>query len=296
VNNQLSFIFKDMPREYLKETTPQNKTMLASALGQLALYGWLYNELYEKATGRRPALDPIGTALNFKEDLQNLKGSEAGINLGKNIANQLPFTSTFTGGRIPIGTPISALGKAAKGTYEVAVGERDAKTGLAQAGKDLAKGAAYIVPPFGGGQAIKTIEGLSAVNQGGVYKTNAQGEKSLQYPIENTTKNKVQAAIFGKSSLVETRAFYDNKVKALGAEQTKAYEYAVNKGIQPKIVYEQILALRKLLPEQGRKGVTDQQRSKTIMLNKDLTAEQKRLMIQLFVKTEEGKKLLDKGQ
>jgi hypothetical protein len=297
VNNQVSFIMKDMPREYLKNgKTPQNIARLTSALGQLAIYSWLYNEMYEKATGRRPAADIIGIALNLKKDLQNpnMGKSQAGVNLAKNVANTLPFSSTFTGGRIPIGTPLAAFGKGITGAYEVATGGRDVKTGLAQAGKDLAKGAAYIVPPFGGSQIIKTTEGLSAVNKGGVYKTNSAGEKALQYPIANTTGNKVQAAIFGKSALGETRAFYDNMVKALGVDQTKAYEYAVSKGIQPKAVYDQILTIRKLMPEQGHKGVTDNQRIKSIRLNQNLTEEQKQLMIQLFVKTEQGKKLLEK--
>jgi hypothetical protein len=297
VNNQVSFIMKDMPREYLKGgANPKNVARLSSALGQLAIYSWLYNEMYEKATGRRPAADIIGIALNLKKDLQNsnMGKSQAGVNLAKNVANTLPFSSTFTGGRIPIGTPLAALGKGVTGAYEVATGERDVKTGLAQAGKDLAKGAAYIVPPFGGSQLIKTTEGLSAVNKGGAYKTNAAGEKALQYPIANTIGNKVQAAIFGKSALGETRAFYDNMVKALSTDQTKAYEYAVNKGIQPKVVYDQILTLRKLMPEQGHKGVTDNQRIKSIRLNQNLTEEQKRLMIQLFVNTEQGKKLIEK--
>jgi uncharacterized protein YqeY len=296
VNNQVSFMLKDLPREYMKNgVNPQSVKALSSVVSQLALYSWLYNEMYEKATGRRPAADIVGIALDLKEDLQNpnLKKSEAGLNLAKNVAETLPFSSTFTGGRIPIGTPLASFGKAAKGAYEVAVGERDAKTGLAQAGKDLAKGAAYIVPPFGGSQIVKTSEGLSAVNQGGVYKTNAAGEKTLQYPIEKNTKNKVQAAIFGKSSLPETRAFYDNKIKALGIDQTKAYEYAVNSGINPKVVYEQIIALRQLQPDKNHKGVTDAQKINSISLNKKLSEHQKRIMIKLFVKTEEGKKLLD---
>jgi hypothetical protein len=297
VNNQVSFIMKDMPREYLKGgANPKNVARLSSALGQLAIYSWLYNEMYEKATGRRPAADIIGITLGLKEDLQNsnMGKSQAVLNLGKNVANTLPFSSTFTGGRIPIGTPLAAFGKGITGAYEVATGERDVKTGLAQAGKDLAKGAAYIVPPFGGSQLIKTTEGLSAVNKGGAYKTNAAGEKALQYPIANTIGNKVQAAIFGKSALGETRAFYDNMVKALSTDQTKAYEYAVNKGIQPKVVYDQILTLRKLMPEQGHKEVTDSQRIKSIRLNQNLTEEQKRLIIQLFVQTEQGKKLIEK--
>ena len=267
--------------------------MLSSAIAQLALYRWLYNNMYEQYIGRRPAPDIVGIALDLKEDIENpnLKKSQAGINLARNVAETLPFSSTFTGGRIPIGTPIANLGKGVKGLYDVATGDKDTKTGLKQAGIDLAKGAAYVVPPFGGSQIIKTAEGLSAVNQGGVYKTNAQGEKTLQYPIEQTTKKKLQAGIFGKSALSETREFYRNKTKALGTEQTKAYEYAVNNGISPQTVYEQILALRKLLPDKNHKGVTDAQRINSISMNQKLSYNQKQLLIKLLVKTEEGKKL-----
>jgi hypothetical protein len=298
VNNQVSLITKDLPREYLKDgANPESIARLTSAVGQLALYSWIYNELYEKATGRRPAADIIGMALDLKEDLQNpnLKKSQAVLNTAKNVAETLPFSSTFTGGRIPIGTPIASLGKAITGTYQVATGDKDTKTGLKQAGIDLAKGAAYVIPPFGGSQAIKTIEGLSAVKQGGVYKTNSAGEKALQYPIEKTAGKTAQAAVFGKSALGETRDFYRNKTKAFSTDQTKAYDYAVNKGITPKVAYEQVLAFRKLVPEQGHKGITDKQRIKSIQLNQNLTEQQKKLMIQLFVKTEQGKELLNKN-
>jgi hypothetical protein len=221
VNNQLSFLFKDMPREYAG-----NKKMLGSAIGQLMIYGWLYNNLYEKTIGRRPALDPIGIAFDFGKDLvnPNLKKGQALTNLGENALNSLPFTGTAFGGRIPVGSAFENIGKGLKGVYDVATGNKDLKTGLPQAGYDVAKGASHIVLPFGAGQIFKTAEGISAVNSGGKYSTNAQGEKSLQYPIAKSLGNYVKGGLFGKSALPETQEYYNNNRRALSPSQTQAYE------------------------------------------------------------------------
>ena len=56
VNNQLSYLFKDMPRAYKEK----GLAALAMALFKFFLGAWLYDEVYEYFIGRRPALDPLG--------------------------------------------------------------------------------------------------------------------------------------------------------------------------------------------------------------------------------------------
>ena len=56
VNNQLSYLFKDIPYE----TKERGLGALINALLKFFLGAWLYNEVYEYFIGRRPALDPIG--------------------------------------------------------------------------------------------------------------------------------------------------------------------------------------------------------------------------------------------
>ena len=55
VNNQLSFMFKDVPDD-LKE---KGVAAIVMAFTKIFVASWLYNELYEKVTGRRAAFDPI---------------------------------------------------------------------------------------------------------------------------------------------------------------------------------------------------------------------------------------------
>jgi hypothetical protein len=284
VNNQLSFLLKDLPREYFKDgVNAKNVARLTSALGQTALYGYLFNQFYEKVTGRRPAIDPIGMAVNFNEDTKNKDLTQASLKLGENALNTLPFTSTFTGGRIPIGKPFEELGKGISSTFEVATGKRDAQSGLKQAGINVAKGAAYVLPPFGGSQIIKTSEGLNAVNKGGQFKTNIDGEKYMQFPINKTPSNIAKAAIFGKSSLPETKQFYDKGLKGLSVEQTAAFNKVTSKGLEPDKTYKLIQDLRKLKPLPTKKTVSREQKLQLINSSK-LSDSQKALFKKEFIK------------
>lgn len=70
VNNQLSYIFKDIPRD-MRE---RGVKALAGALIKFTLGAWLFDELYEWLIGRRPALDPIGI---LNDTVGDLTGWEA---------------------------------------------------------------------------------------------------------------------------------------------------------------------------------------------------------------------------
>ena len=65
VNNQLSYVFKDIPREKRRA----GLGALAAALFKFVLGAWLYDEVYEFLIGRRPALDPIGILNDTVGDL-----------------------------------------------------------------------------------------------------------------------------------------------------------------------------------------------------------------------------------
>lgn len=292
VNNQLKVITKDIPREY--QNNPNAKKMIASAVGQLALYGFLYNQIFEMITGRRPALDPIGVAFDFGEDAsnKNIRTSDAVGNLGKNVLNQLPYASTFLGGgRVPISSALPNLTNINKYTSAKIDGDISTAEAAKGIGKELLWPAAYLALPFGAGQLKKTVQGLGAVNKGGEYGKTAKGEKYLKFPIKQSVGNKIKAGIFGKSALPETEEYYRNKTKSLGTQQTQAFDYATAQGVNPQKMYKIILDMRELEPTGARKGVTDQQKIEVI--NKtDLPQNQKILLKKLFVKTEQGKRLL----
>lgn len=192
VNNQLSHIFKDLPKEY-------SKPKLASVATQLLVYDYLFNNLFEEYTGNRPAFDPLGVVISTVSDLGNKKlpASRKASNIVQNVTRQLPFVGSFVGGgRIPISAAIPDATKFTSGESTL---------------KELKKPLYYLLPPTGGGQLKKSLEGLKAYSEGGVYRTDAKGKKKKLYSIKRTPLNLLRAGIFGKSSLPESKKYYDKK-------------------------------------------------------------------------------------
>lgn len=211
-NNQLSYLFKDLPREAKKKGVK----WAAATLLEMGVASWLYNELYEKLTGRRPALDGIGIATDFAEDLQNenLSFSGAMKNMGENVLEQLPFTTALNlmgiegGGRYPVASAVpdaSKIVSAASGWMEGSVAPNAA---MERIGKELAKPAFYLIPPAGGGQAKKIIEGMDALLNGGVYSTNSKGGEELLYSVDNDPLTAAQTLLFGRGSTENARQYY----------------------------------------------------------------------------------------
>ena len=247
VNNQLSYLYKDMP----KDVKERGGAALAAALIKFALGAFLYNELYEYLIGRRPALDPInmlneaagdltgyeipnlvetgvgaikGESPDFQTEKTGVYGAVSGL-LGE-AAEQTPFIGGLLGGgRIPISSAlpdVENLGKAA--LYDKWSGEKR----LSTAAKELAKPLLYIAPPFGGGQAKKVAEGIKATVEGGSYSLNSEGEKMLQYPVYSDTpgdaaKSIIQSSIFGKTSLPEAKEWINSEFDSYSAKETDQY-------------------------------------------------------------------------
>lgn len=234
VNNQISHLFKDLPRN------SASKKELASRFSQILLYSYLFNNLYEKAVGRRPALDPIGIAFQAKTDYNNdhISNGTATKNLVGNVLNQLPFTSTLTGGRIPISASIPDVMGSIGGTADWK--------------KEALKPLYYFAMPAAGGQMKKAYEGLSAMNLNPLNKQPIPGDYApngqLRYPIESNVSNTLKAALFGKSSLPETQKYYNDNQKQLSAKQTQMVERAAD----PMAMFNQI----------------SQKRSETTIMNK----------------------------
>lgn len=96
VNNQLSYLFKDIPRN-MKETS---KFQLANSLAKYAVGAYIFNYVYEKLTGRRPALDGLGMLNEF-------------------------FGGWIGGGRIPISSALPNISNTANALTSLASGEKD---------------------------------------------------------------------------------------------------------------------------------------------------------------------------
>lgn len=97
----------------------------------------------------------------------------------------------------------------------------------------------------GGRQAEKTYQGVETLLKGGYYKGSGEDER-LQYPVSEDFWNVVQATMFGRNALSETRDFYAAGGKGLSAAQTRLYNQLVDMGADSETVYDAILAWKKI--------------------------------------------------
>lgn len=97
----------------------------------------------------------------------------------------------------------------------------------------------------GGRQAEKTYQGVETLLKGGYYKGSGEDER-LQYPVSDDFWNVVQATMFGRNALSETRDFYAAGGKGLSAAQTRLYKQLVDMGADSETAYDAILAWKKI--------------------------------------------------
>ncbi len=268
VNNQLSYVFKDVPRE-MKD---KGVAALAVALLKFALGAWLYDELYEYIIGRRPALDPIGIlndtvgdATGYEipnlielgvgavsGDLPSFRtekkgGYETATNLMGSVAEELPFIGGLMGGgRLPINSAIPSVDNLGKAMFN---DEWSPKKRIATAAKELGKPATYLVPPFGGGQLKKIYDGLKATIKKGSYTLDAEGNEQLQYPVyaDNWWQGAysfAKAATFGKTSLKPGRDWVEGGFGNFTAEQTACYKAMMEAGVSGEDSFGLVKSLR----------------------------------------------------
>lgn len=225
VNNQLSYLFKDLPRA--KQSVPK----LAWAYTKVFTGAYLFNAVYHQLTGRDSAFDPIGMiadAFGFDplddddKDKKKKSGVDIALDLGENIAEQIPFVGGLLGGgRVPISSAFPAFGKL-KEEYENGY---DNKRIALDAAKSAANSAAYLLLPFGGGAVKKALEGAATIYAGGSYSLDKNGEKILQFPTYGQSpRDWAQAMLFGKSSLKTAQEWADDDYNSLNADETKVFE------------------------------------------------------------------------
>lgn len=220
VNNQLSYLAKDLPR------AKQNKAALAWSYTKIFAGAYLFNQVYHQLTGRDSALDPIGMIVDAfgldDKDKKKKSGVDIALDLGENIAEQIPFVGGLLGGgRVPISSAFPDFGKL-KEEYENGY---DNKRIALDAAKSAANSAAYLLLPFGGGAVKKALEGAATVYAGGSYSLDKNGEKILQFPqYGQSPRDWAQAMLFGKSSLKTAQEWADDDYNSLNADETKVFE------------------------------------------------------------------------
>lgn len=269
VNNQLSYLFKDISRE----TKDKGVKALALALLKFFLGAYLYDEAYEYFIGRRPALDPIGILVDTAQDIANGESAYDVITgTLEDTAEQLPFIGGILGGgRIPISSALPDAGNLLRAATNE---DWDSKKRWSTIGKELAKPATYTLLPFGGGQIKKVAQGIDATIKGGSYTYDADGNDILQYPVYNqsfgdSAKSIAESVLFGKTALPTGREWIGSGFKSFGAKETAAYKELTESGTSQKDVYDTLKAIRAEKTNNGKR---------TAIADSSLTDNEKRIL------------------
>lgn len=292
VNNELSWIFKDMrPQERKKGVQALVKALLKFAIG-----AWLYNEAAEAIFGRRPALDPLDMLNDTVGDVSGYKMpntwqamAEYGVNpkswdyttekktpeevwkgFASRVVDELPNTQLLAmfgldewmgldlqGNRIAV---ISAFPDMEKVNKALLSSKEDMATKKkAQVLVDeLSKPLSYAALPMGGGQARKSLQGIMSVVNGGKYRLNNEGEQQLQYPTYTDRPGDVplklaQGVLFGRTATQEAQDWIENGFKSLSVKETKAYQAITEGGEDQRKTYTFVQAIKNVEKEYDKK-------------------------------------------
>lgn len=268
VNNSYRNLIKDIPHE---EKTIYRK--MRSYMG-IVIGAYMFNDLYEKLTGRRSAFDPFGMAneaygdatgesmrntwdilgdaisgngLELTEKREKKAPSAVIQGVADELADNTPFVGGlfFGGGRIPLSSAIPHPIKAGKHFADAMRGEERWGKALQEINKEaISPIATYMMLPVAGGQVNKTIKGLNMMRKGGSYTQTNEGEK-LQFAVDQDKKtNWLQALLFGKWATDGGKAYMKDKSMKLGAEQTETYKKLVAAGAKNTLAFDEVNHVR----------------------------------------------------
>ena len=227
VRNQLDSQFYDTIQEANVSTEHiQNKlernakkaAKITSTFVQLAVAQHLFGKAFESVAGYNPAFDIIDVLIKTfgwddDEDDEDtvLDNIEEGFLA---LLGDLPYTSTFTGGRIPIESalPIEQL-VTGKDNYGNEVSRWDTIKGAAP----------YYLLPGGYGQARKTVQGLQMFDDDLPISGSYTDSGNLRFPVEDTFGNRLQAGLFGQYASENARDYFDNERDPLKEKQIQEF-------------------------------------------------------------------------
>lgn len=236
VNNQYRYMLKDLPNDLKDEAVSK----LIGAFAKMFFGAWFYNIFSEKITGRKSAFSPADIVLDGINTMSNENNSTFtnGVEVVKDVAGELPFLGNILGGgRLPISSALPDLSNTVEAVGTISkkgVKEKTKKTAINNLIKELSKPVFYIVPPFGGGQAKKTIEGLSmyANDIPGSYTSSGR----LRFVADEGFLPVAQAAVFGQYASKNARDYFDNNYTPLSEKQIEEFK-SLNVGIEEYRTY-----------------------------------------------------------
>ena len=223
VRNQLDSQFYDTIREAkvsnediedVKKRNAKTAAQVASTFFQLAVVQHLFGKAFESVAGYNPTFDIISVLIKtFGLDDDEDDDDTVGDNLWQGfqeLLGDLPYTSTFTGGRIPIA---SALPVAQFITGKDQYGNEKSRW------ETLKEAAPYYALPGGYGQIKKTTQGLSMFDDDLPIAGSYTDSGNLRFPVAPTAGNIAQAALFGQYASKNAREYFDNEYAPLKEKQ-----------------------------------------------------------------------------
>jgi hypothetical protein len=212
-----------------------------AAIPILLLGNYLYNNAVQSVTGSRVTFDPINAMVEAMGEEKTTPMQKLG-RLGGEVLSNTPLGSTLAA-QLPEATRMKYFGRNDPTRFG---------TGLMLT-KGLQDPLYKLLPPMGGGQVKKSIEGLKSMQ---ILPKDLQGNKQLvagsynkgklRFPVEKTPTNIAKAALFGQYSSKEAVEYFRRNGKELSEEQTKQLEKWVESGRDPKLFYDKILKSREM--------------------------------------------------
>lgn len=227
VRNQLDSMFYDTIQETNVSTEDIQNGMarnakkaakITSTMVQLAVFQHLFGKAFESVAGYNPTFDIVSTLMTLlgfddEEDSEDtfLDNAEQAF---LDLLEDLPYSSVFTGGRIPIQTalPITQLIKG-----EDSYGNEKSRW------ETLAEAAPYYVMPGGYNQIKKSMQGIGMFSDEHPVSGSYTDSGNLRFPVEDTPLNRAQAAVFGQWASGNARDYFDNERKPLKEKQIEEY-------------------------------------------------------------------------
>lgn len=300
VNNQVSEVFKDLPRRYRGAAPGEKKkelAVLAVILMRYFLGAMIYNELYEKLVGRRPAMDPFGILVNTADTWREEGIGAAGAQLVEETAQSVPFIGGLLGGgRLPVNGAIPDLGA----LWEAATTEDWGPEKRWKEIQDELNKLAYVIPPFGGAQVSKIWKGTEALIKGGSYSVNNEGREILQYPVYQDDPytmlgNALRMSVLGKNSLETAQDWAKSGYKSLTAEETAVYQDMLDSGVSARNAYEALKRVQAVPTESIEMGADIRRQNQTeIILGESLSDEGRSILFYGLVATDDERQMMNR--
>jgi hypothetical protein len=270
VRNQLDSQFYDTiqetkaSNEYIQNGLARNAKTAAqvtSTMFQLAVLQHLFGKAFESVAGYNPAFDIIGvlaTMFGLDDDEESEDTALDNVEQGfLELLEDLPYTSTFTGGRIPISSALP-IKEVVKGVDDYGNEKNRLKT--------IAEAAPYYILPGGYGQLKKTAQGLSMFDDDHPIAGSYTDKGDLRFPVKDTLGSKVQAGVFGQWASKNARDYFDKGWKPINEKQQQEF-------IDSGMTFQEYHAYR-----DGLKDFTKEAEKVEYINGLDLTDEQKTIL------------------